>query len=122
MTDSPTEWFGETMHAILGLGETMTPADVGLIALIVLIIMISVVMPFSFYRIKPLMQKLSDDAAMRDQAMISELRNMTAVLQQQATAAAEHDKAQTEELRKITRALDAEVERHEAAGGSPSEE
>jgi hypothetical protein len=52
------------------------------------------------------MQKLSDDAAMRDQALLGELRSMTAVLQQQATAAAESDKAQTEELRKITRALE----------------
>ncbi len=110
------------MHAILGLGETMSPADVGLIALIVLIVTIPVVMPFSFYRIKPLLQKLSDDDAMRDQALLGELRNMTAVLQQQATAAAERDKAQTDELRKITRALDAEVERHEATGGGPVEE
>lgn len=59
--DSPTEWFGEMMHTILGLGETMTPADIGLIALVVLVVMIPVVMPFSFYRIKPLMQQLSDD-------------------------------------------------------------
>jgi TPR repeat protein len=122
MSESPTDWFGETMHSILGLGETMTPADIGLIALVVLVIMVPVVMPFSFYRIKPLMQKLSDDAAMRDQALLGELRSMTAVLQQQATAAAESDKAQTEELRKITRALDAEVERHEATGGSPAQD
>jgi len=121
MSDSPTDRFGEMMHSILGLGETMTPADVGLIALVVLVIMIPVVMPFSFYRIKPLMQKLSDDAAMRDQALLGELRTMTAVLQQQATAAADRDKAQTEELRKITRALDAEVGRHETAGASPLE-
>ena len=122
MIDSPTEWFGEMMHKVLGLGQTMTSADIALIALVVLIIMIPVVMPFSFYRIKPLMQRLSDDAAMRDQALLGELRNMTTVLQQQATAAAERDQAQTEELRKITRALDAEVERHDTAGGGPAEQ
>jgi hypothetical protein len=107
MIGSPTEWFGEMMHKILGLGESMTAADIGLIALVVLIVMIPVVMSFSFYRIKPLMQQLSDDDATRDQALLGELRNLNALLQQQATDAAERGQAQTEELRKMTRAFDA---------------
>ena len=67
------------------------------IAAIVLIIVLPVVMPFSFYRIKPLMQQLADEAAERDQAML-------------------------EEFRTINRALNDEVVRYEAAVRSPAKD
>ncbi|MEE9250423.1 MAG: tetratricopeptide repeat protein [Alphaproteobacteria bacterium] len=102
MTDSSTEWFGEAMHALLGLGNTMTISGVLLIALIVVVIIVPVAMPFSYFRIKPLMRQLSEEAAIRDQAMLGELRKMTAV--------AERAQAQTDEPRKMNRAPDAEVE------------
>ena len=101
-TDSSTESFGEAMHVLLGLGTTLTISSVLLIALIVVIIIVPVVMPFSYFRIKPLLRQLSEEAAIRDQALLGELRKMT--------AAAERGPAQTDEPRKTNPALDAEVE------------
>ena len=103
MTDSSTESFGEAMHVVLGLGSNLTISSVLLIALIVVIIIVPVVMPFSYFRIKPLLRQLSEEAAIRDQALLSELRKMT--------AAAGRDRAQAEEPHKVNPALDAEVER-----------
>ena len=120
MASDPSEWFGLVMNFIIGFGETMTIGDVLAIAAVVLIIVIPVVLPFSFFRIKPLMQTLADASAARDRSMLEEFSKIAPLLRQIAESSAERDQALLEEFRKINRALDGEVRRQEkTAAGKP---
>ena len=122
MTDNPSEWFGVLLDSVIGSGDTMSVGFILAIAAIVLIIVLPVVMPFSFYRIKPLMQQLADEAAERDRALLEECRKVAPLLRQLADSAAERDQAMLEEFRTINRALNDEVVRYEAAVRSPAKD
>lgn len=110
MSANPSDWFDSVLGLLIGLEDTMTMTDVLLIAAIVLIIVVPVVMPFSFYRIKPMIKEISELAADRDRALLEEHRKIAPLLRQIADASAERDQALLVEFRKITRALNEENE------------
>ena len=105
MSANPGDWFDTALSLIIGLEDTMTIGDVLMIAAIVLIITIPVVMPFSFYRIKPLLKEISDSMAERDHALLEENKKIAPLLRQIAEASSERDRAMLEEFRKISRTL-----------------
>lgn len=105
MSANPSDWFDTVLGLIIGLEDTMTVGDVMVIAAIVLIIIIPVVLPFSFYRIKPMLKEISDDAAERDRDLLEENKKIASLLRQIAEASSERDKAMLEAFRKISRTL-----------------
>ena len=113
MNENPGNWFESALGLVIGLDDTMTIGDILAIAAIVLIIVIPIVMPFSFYRIKPLMQELSDRAMERDRALLEEVQKIAPRLRQIADATAASNRALLDEFRKITSPLDEAVKRQE---------
>ncbi len=105
MSANPSDWFDTALSLIIGLEDTMTVGDVMVIAAIVLIIIIPVVLPFSFYRIKPMLKEISDEAAERDRDLLEENKKIASLLRQIAEASSERDKAMLEAFRKISRTL-----------------
>ncbi len=110
MSANPSDWFDSILGLLIGLEDTMTITDVLLITAIVLIIVVPVVMPFSFYRIRPMIKEISEMAAQRDHALLEENRKIAPLLSRIADASAERDQALLVEFRKITRALNEENE------------
>lgn len=106
MNDGSGDWLGSVLSLIIGLEDTMTIGDVVMIAAIVLIIAIPVVMPFSFYRIKPMLKEISEDAAERDKDLLEENKKITSLLSQIADNSADRDKAMVDALNRISRSLD----------------
>lgn len=113
MNENPGNWFESALGLVIGLDDTMTIGDILAIAAIVLIIVIPIVMPFSFYRIKPLMQELSDRAMERDRALLEEVQKIAPRLRQIADATAASNQALLDEFRKFTSPLDEAVKRQE---------
>jgi len=95
MSAHPSDWFDSLLGSIIGFGDAMSIGDVLAITAIVLIIVIPIVMPFSFFRIKPLLIQLSDNAAQRDRELLDEIKKI-------AVASAARDEALLEEFRKLT--------------------
>lgn len=106
MSDTPGNWFESALSLIIGLDDTLSVGDVLAITAIVLIIMIPLVMPFSFFRIKPLLIELSENAAKRDRALLDELQKVTPMLREIADASALRDQALLDEFRKLTGTID----------------
>ena len=63
MSADSGDWFDTVLGLLIGLEETMTVGDILLIAAVILIIVVPVIMPFSFYRIKPMLQDISDQGS-----------------------------------------------------------
>ncbi len=106
MSDTPGNWFESALSLIIGLDDTLSVGDVLAITAIVLIIMIPLVMPFSFFRIKPLLIQLSDRTAIRDRALLDELEKIAPILREIAGSSAERDQALLDEFRKLTGTID----------------
>ena len=114
MSANPGDWFDSVLGLLIGLEDTMTVSDILLIAAIILIIVVPVVMPFSFYRIKPLLHDISERAAERDRALLEEISKIAPLLRQTVNSTAERDQALLDEFRKLTHAIDEETRRQEA--------
>ena len=114
MSANPGDWFDSVLGLLIGLEDTMTVGDILLIAVIILIIVVPVVLPFSFYRIKPLLQDISERAAERDRALLEEISKIAPLLRQTVNSTAERDQALLDEFRKLTHAIDEETRRQEA--------
>ncbi len=106
MSANNGDFFDSILSLIIGLEDGITYGDVLLIAVIILILLVPVIMPFSFYRIKPMIKEISDEAAERDRALLEENKKIAALLGKIAEASSERDRAMLEEFRKISRALD----------------
>lgn len=115
MSADSGDWFDTVLGLLIGLEDTMTLGDILLIAAVILFIVVPVVMPFSFYRIKPLLQDLSQRAAERDRALLEEIKKIAPLLRQTVDSTAERDQALLDEFRKLTYAIDEETKRQEAA-------
>ena len=115
MSADSGDWFDTVLGLLIGLEDTMTLGDILLIAAVILFIVVPVVMPFSFYRIKPLLQDLSQRAAERDRALLEEIKKIAPLLRQTVDSTAERDQALLDEFRKLTHAIDEETKRQEAA-------
>ena len=79
------DWFDSILSLLIDLEDGMTFGVVLLIAAIILIILVPVIMPFSFYGIKPMIKEISDQAAERDRALLEEIRKITLALHEQVT-------------------------------------
>ncbi len=112
MSANPGNWFESILGLVIGLDDTMTIGDVLAITAIILIIVIPLVMPFSFFRIKPLLSELSDRTAARDRALLEEIQKLAPLLQQIADGAATRDEALLDEFRKLTHGLDENTDQH----------
>ena len=82
MNSNSGDFFDTILGALIGLNESMTVTDVVVISVIILIILVPVIMPFSFYRIKPMIKEISENAAERDLVLIEEIRKMNHLLRQ----------------------------------------
>ena len=105
MSANPGDWFDTVLSLIIGLEDTMSIGDVLLIAAIVLIIVVPVVMPFSFYRIKPMLKEISDQAAERDRELLEENKKIAFLLRQITEASTGRDKAMLDAFRNISDSL-----------------
>ncbi len=105
MSANNGDFFDSILSLIIGLEDGITYGDVLLIAAIILILLVPVIMPFSFYRIKPMLKEISDQAAERDRELLEENKKIAALLSRIAETSSERDKAMLEEFRKISRAL-----------------
>lgn len=114
MSADSGDWFDTVLGLLIGLEDTMTVGDILLIAAVILIILVPVVMPFSFYRIKPMLQDISERAAERDRALLEEIKKIAPLLRQTVDSTAERDQALLDEFRKLTNAIDEETKRQEA--------
>ena len=86
MSASNGDFFDSILSLIIGLEDGITYGDVLLIAAIILILLVPVIMPFSFYRIKPMLKEISDQAAERDRELLEENKKIAALLSQIASA------------------------------------
>ncbi len=89
MSANPSDWIDTVLGVLIGLEDTMTIGDVVLIAAVILIILVPVILPFSFYRIKPMIKEISDQAAQRDLALLEEIRKMNRLLHRIADTSGE---------------------------------
>lgn len=80
MNSNSGDFFDRILGTLIGLEDAMSLSDILLITVIILIILVPVIMPFSFYRIKPLIKEISDNSAERDLLLIQEIRKMNHLL------------------------------------------
>ena len=80
MSSDSNDFFETILSVLIGLEDSMSVGDIMLISAIILIVLVPVILPFSFYRIKPLIKEISDNAAERDLLLIHEIRKMNHLL------------------------------------------
>ena len=102
MSANPGGWIDSILSMIIGGDNVMSVGVILTIAAIILIVVIPLVMPFSFFRIKPLMQQLAKETAARDRALLEEFEKLAPLLREIADSKTERDQAMLVELRRLT--------------------